>query len=78
MDITSFVVKRRNDALLVGDYGSYRQQLSRQLLTLRRRLGRTSSKGKKYTPKAPITAQDVCSNPESVRASLVISYADKS
>jgi signal recognition particle subunit SRP68 len=64
MDITSFIVKRRNDALLVGDYGSYRKTLTARLLTLRRRLGRTSAKGRKYTPKAPITAEDVSSNPE--------------
>lgn len=64
MDITKFVVSRRNDALLVGDYGSYRKQLSRRLLVVRRRLGRTSAKNRKYAPKAPITAGDVSSNTE--------------
>ena len=66
MDITAFVVSKRNDSLLIGDYGSYRKALSRRLLTLRRRLGRTSPKGKKYVAKVPITTEDVSSNPEYV------------
>ena len=69
MEITKFVVSHRNEALLVGDYGSYRRQLSRRLLTLRRRLGRASPKGKKYVQKTPISVEDVDSNPE---------YADSS
>ena len=64
MEVTKFVVSHRNEALLVGDYGSYRRQLSKRLLTLRRRLGRTSAKGKKYMPKAPVTAEEVAANPE--------------
>ena len=64
MDITKFIVSRRNEALLVGDYGSYRKQLSRRLLTVNQRLGRASPKGRKYTPKAPISTQDVASNIE--------------
>ena len=66
MDITNFIITRRNHALLVGDYGLYRTQLSRRLLTVRRKLGRTSPKGRKYTPKAPITAEDISSNDELV------------
>lgn len=66
MDITSFIASHRNDALLLGDYNAYRAQLSRRLLTLRRKLGRASPKGRKYTPKAPVTAQDVASNHEYV------------
>lgn len=64
MDITNFVISKRNDALLIGDYGSYRTALSRRILTLRRKLGRTSPKGKKYAAKAPITAEDIKSNHE--------------
>jgi signal recognition particle subunit SRP68 len=64
MDITKFIVSRRNDALLVGDYGLYRRQLSRRILTLRRRLGRATPKGRKYAAKAPITAEELASNPE--------------
>ena len=64
MDLTAFVVSRRESALLLGDYNSYRAQLSRRLLTLRKRLGRTTLKGKKYTPKTPITAGDIASNHE--------------
>ena len=66
MEITRFIVERRNDALVVGDYGTYRKALSRRILTLRRRLGRTTAKGRKYTQKAPITSDDVASDVESV------------
>jgi signal recognition particle subunit SRP68 len=63
MEITNFVVSHRNEALLVGDYGSYRRQLSRRLLTLRRQLGRASPRGKKYVAKAPVTVEDVSKSP---------------
>ena len=66
MDLTDFIISRRNEALLVGDYGLYRKQSSRRLLTVRRKLGRTSPKGRKYTAKAPITAEDITSNEELV------------
>ena len=67
MDLTDFVISRRNEALLVGDYGLYRKQSSRRLLTVRRKLGRTSPKGRKYTAKAPISAEDIASNEELVQ-----------
>lgn len=79
MDITNFIVSCRNGALLLGDYGAYRAQLSRRILTLRRKLGRTSAKGRKYTPKAPVTAQDVASNHEYVSPETVFTMSsDKS
>ena len=67
MDITSFVISRRENALLLGDYNSYRAQLSRRLLTLRKKLGRTTPKGKKYTHKAPIIVKDISGNHEYAR-----------
>ena len=67
MQVTKYVVSQRNDALLVGDYGTYKRQLARRLLTLRRKLGRATPKGRKYTEKAPISAADVSSNPEYAR-----------
>ena len=67
MDITSFVVSQREKALLVGDYGSYRKQLSRRLLVVRRKLNYTSTKGRKYAAKAPVTAEDIADKHESVK-----------
>ena len=64
MDITKFVVSQREKALLIGDYGSYRKQLSRRLLIVRKKLNYTSSKGRKYAPRAPVTAEDVANNNE--------------
>ncbi|KAF2837334.1 signal recognition particle protein [Patellaria atrata CBS 101060] len=64
MDITSFVTAQRDAALLIGDYNTYREKLSRRILTIRKRLGRTTPKSGKYTTKAPITAENIGSNHE--------------
>ena len=64
MDITNFIVSQREKALLIGDYGSYWKQLSRRLLVVRKKLNVTSPKGRKYTSKAPVTAEDIASNHE--------------
>jgi hypothetical protein len=63
MDITSFILSHRERALLIGDYGTYKTQLSRQLVTLRKRLGRSTPKKSKFTVK-PITVDDYKSNNE--------------
>jgi signal recognition particle subunit SRP68 len=64
MDITNFVYSRRDAALQIGDYGTYRAQLSRQLASARKRLGRSTPKNVKYSQRAPITAEDIGGNPE--------------
>ncbi|KAK4987978.1 signal recognition particle subunit srp68 [Elasticomyces elasticus] len=64
MDITTFVIKHRDDALLVGDYNTYRTQLSRQLLAIRKRLSRSTPKTAKYTTKDAITAEQLGQNHE--------------
>ena len=66
MDLTNFIVSQRQKALLVGDYGSYRQQLSRRLLVVRRKLNYTSMKGRKYAAKTPVSADDIAENHECV------------
>lgn len=58
MDITAFVVAQR-EALLLGDYNTYRQTCSRRILSLRKRTGRATPKNAKYASKAPVTAADV-------------------
>lgn len=64
MDITKFIVDYRESAFLVGSYGTYRAQLSRRLLTVRKKLGRATPKGAKYAAKAPVTAEEVGTNVE--------------
>jgi len=64
MDITTFVHGNRNRAFLIGDYNSYHSQLTRQVLALRKKLGRTTPKNAKYTEKAPVTADDIASKHE--------------
>ena len=61
MDITNFVVSQREKGLTVGDHATYRKQLARRLLVVRRKLNYTI-KGRKYYPKTPITAQDIGRN----------------
>jgi len=64
MNITKFITGHRESALLVGDYNTYRVQLSRRLLTVRKKLGRATPKNAKYAPKPSITAQEIGSNVE--------------
>lgn len=58
MEITNYVLTHRERALLIGDHGAYRAQLSRQLKTLRKQLGRATPKNGQFTDK-PITAEDI-------------------
>lgn len=64
MDITRFIVSQREKALLVGDYASYRKQLSRRLLVVRKKLHFTSTKSKKYAARHAVTAEDIARNHE--------------
>lgn len=66
MDVTNFIVSQREKALLVGDYGFYRKQLSRRLLIVRKKLHYTSTKGKKYAARPAVTAEDITRNHEYV------------
>ena len=66
MDITKFIVSHRENALLVGDYASYRKQLSRRLLVVRKKLYYTSIKSKKYVARPAVTAEEVAQNHEYV------------
>ena len=71
MDITDFAIGLRDSSLLLGDYRSYRKQLSQKLLAVRRRLGRANSKNQKFQKKESVTAENVKSNKESVLVVLV-------
>lgn len=62
MDITDFIFGQREDSLLVGNYDAYRAHATRKLHKLRKKLGLTTPKGRKYTAKSPITAENVASN----------------
>lgn len=71
MDITKFVVGYRESAFLLGSYDTYREQLSRRLQTVRKKLGRATPKNAKYSNKAPVTAEEVGQNIECVAPSTV-------
>jgi hypothetical protein len=64
MDITKFVVGFRESAFLLGDYSTYRAQVSRRLRIVQKKLGRATPKNAKYAAKAPVTAEDVGRNIE--------------
>lgn len=63
MDITGSIVSERDRALLGGDYDTYHAQATRKIHNLRRRLG-AANRGRKYTPKSPVTAENVAKNAE--------------
>jgi signal recognition particle subunit SRP68 len=64
MDITKFVSEFRESAFLLGDYSTYRAQVSRRLRIVQKKLGRATPKNAKYAAKAPVTAEDVGKNIE--------------
>ena len=64
MDITSFVVRGREQALLYGDYSTYHGQLARRLLSSRKKLGIVTKNRGKFQKKAQATVEDVGNNNE--------------
>lgn len=66
MDITKYVVEYREAAFLLGDYSTYRAQLTRRLRIVQKKLGRATPKNAKYAAKAPVTAGDIATNVECV------------
>lgn len=64
MDITKFVVSSREAALLYGDYGTYRSQLSGKLLNCRKKLNIATRSRTKFHPKAEVTAEQIAENHE--------------
>jgi signal recognition particle subunit SRP68 len=62
MDITEFIFARREEVLVAGDYNAYRAHTTRKLHNIRKKLGQTTPKGRKYTSKPPISAQAVGEN----------------
>ena len=74
MNITASVASERDRALLGGDYNAYHAQATRRIQNLRRRLG-AATRGRKYTPKAAVTAEKVAKNAESV-GRLICSMSD--
>lgn len=64
MDITDFIFAHREETLLTGNYNAYHAYTSRKLHKLQKRLGQTTPKGRKYTAKPAISAEDVSKNVE--------------
>lgn len=62
MEITDFVFNQREESLVVGDYNAYRAHATRKLHKLRKKLGQTTPKGRKYTAKPPVSAGDIGNN----------------
>ncbi|KAI0132166.1 signal recognition particle protein [Xylariales sp. AK1849] len=65
MDITSFVVASRNQALLYGDYSTYHKQLVKKLLSCRKKLNISIKNRGKFTKKGDprdITSEQIAEN----------------
>lgn len=75
MDITRSITSERDRALLSGDHDAYHAQASRRIHNLRKRLGAVTPKGRKYSPKAPVTAEHVTSNTQWVQ--LLLACAER-
>ncbi|KAJ4376997.1 signal recognition particle subunit srp68 [Didymella sp. IMI 355093] len=73
MDLTKYVVEYREAAFLLGDYSSYRAQLTRRLRIVQKKLGRATPKNAKYAAKAPVTAEDISKNIEFLHILLLTS-----
>ncbi|KAJ5824089.1 Signal recognition particle subunit SRP68 [Penicillium robsamsonii] len=73
MEVTEFIFKEREEALLVGDYNAYRAHTTRKLQKLRKKLGQATVKGRKYTAKPAVTAENVGSNVSYVHLLLLSS-----
>uniref|UniRef100_A0A093UQD6 Signal recognition particle subunit SRP68 n=1 Tax=Talaromyces marneffei PM1 TaxID=1077442 RepID=A0A093UQD6_TALMA len=66
---------RREESLLSGDYNTYRAQTSRRLHTIRKKLGHTTPKGRKFNAEVPVTSEDVASDTQA--AHLLILSAER-
>lgn len=64
MDITTFIVAARNQALLYGDYSTYHSQLAKKLHNCRKKLGIVTKNRGKFTNKSPVTAAQISQNHE--------------
>ncbi|KAH6607457.1 signal recognition particle subunit srp68 [Trichoderma cornu-damae] len=73
MDITGFVVQGRDKALLYGDFSTYHGQLSKRLLSSRKKLGIVTKNRGKFRKAEQVTAEDVQGNHEHVRLLLLTS-----
>ncbi|KAI0449185.1 Cupredoxin [Xylaria acuta] len=62
MDITTFVVSARNQALLYGDYATYHRLLAKKLHASRRKLNIASKNRSKFAKRDPVTAEQIAEN----------------
>ncbi|KAI0521447.1 Cupredoxin [Xylaria bambusicola] len=62
MDITSFVVSARNQALLYGDYATYHKLVVKKLHTLRKKLGIVNKNRSKFTKTGPVSPDQIAEN----------------
>ena len=72
MNITESFAAQRDRSLLTGDYNTYHAQTARRIHALRKRLGVATSRGRKFTPKEAVTAEDVSKNVELVSPKAAI------
>lgn len=79
MDITSFVVASRNQALLYGDYSTYHKQLGKKLLSCRKRLNIAVRNRGKFSKKGDyreITAEQIAEDHDYLHLILLTAERD--
>ncbi|KAI1172596.1 hypothetical protein F4777DRAFT_496091 [Nemania sp. FL0916] len=71
MDLTTFIMSGRSQALLYGDYATYHRLLSKRMHTSRKKLKIVSKNRSKFVKTGPITAQQAAEDDEFVRLALL-------
>lgn len=64
MDITAFIKEGREKALLYGDHSTYHTQLSKRLLSCRKKLGIVTKSRGKFQKRDAVTADNIAENKE--------------
>lgn len=64
MDITAFINEGREKALLYGDHSTYHAQLSKRLLSCRKKLGIVTKNRGKFQKQDDVTADNISENKE--------------
>ncbi|OAA61454.1 hypothetical protein ISF_05533 [Cordyceps fumosorosea ARSEF 2679] len=73
MEITSFVLQGRDNSLVYGDYSTYHSQLSKRLLSSRKKLGIATRNRGKYHKAEAITSERIAENREYIHLLLLTS-----
>ncbi|RYP73506.1 hypothetical protein DL769_004220 [Monosporascus sp. CRB-8-3] len=76
MDITTFFVSARNQALLYGDYSTYHRQLAKKLHNCRKKLNLSTRNRGKFSKRSDVTPSQIAENHGFVHLLLLTAERD--